>query len=133
MHLTNIYERPDRYLLLYDLLREREDVVSISHKGMPCYGDHKRFVDSGPYRAWFFMVQGATVVGACYLSQQDEIGVAVFKSHRGNDYGRTAVSMIMNKYGKRRYLANINPWNGASIAMFAKLGFRHCQNTYESV
>jgi len=131
MHLTNIYERPDRHLLLYDLLRERESVVSISHKGMPCYGDHKRFVESQPYQAWYAMVHDDVVVGACYLSKQNEIGVAVFKAHRGNWHGPAAVSMMMKKHGQRRYLANINPRNEASIAMFGKLGFKQCQVTFE--
>ncbi len=42
-----------------------------------------------------------------------------------------AVLELIRLHGPRRYLANINPRNDASIAMFQGLGFTHIQNTYE--
>ena len=36
----------------------------------------------------------------------------------------------MEKNGKKRYLANINPTNYKSIQFFGKHGFLHIQNTY---
>jgi RimJ/RimL family protein N-acetyltransferase len=131
MHLTSIYTFPDRRAVLYELLRERDDTVNISHKEMPSFDEHCRFVESHPYMAWYFIVQADKVVGTCYLTKQGEIGAQVFKAYRGHGYGRDAVKVLMWKHGDRRYLANINPRNEASIAMFGKLGFKQCQVTFE--
>ena len=129
--LSNIYEWRDRHELLYKLLSERDDLINISHKAMPCWGDHIRFVESKPYEAWYFI--GDEPLGACYLSKQNEIGVALFKQYQGKGHGRQAVKAIMDMHGRRRYLANINPQNERSRFMFQGLGFKLIQQTYECV
>lgn len=95
---------------------------------MPCWGDHIRFVESKPYEAWYFIGEA---LGACYLSKQNEIGVFLFKEHQGKGYGRAAIKAIMEKHGRRRYLANVSPDNDRSRFMFQGLGFKLCQQTYE--
>ena len=61
-------------------------------------------------------------------------GVFVLRTHQGAGYGPQAVRLVMARHrGVKRFLANINPANQRSIAVFADLGFRHIQNTYELV
>ena len=132
MNLTSIYERPDRALVLHQLLEEREPEANISHKAMPTWDEHVRFVESRPYEAWYF-IEDEGIVGACYLSKQDEIGVFVFKEHQGKGYGPWAIEAIMLKHGKRRYLANVSPRNTRSAEIFRNLGFKQIQATYERV
>ena len=115
-------------MLLYKLLSERDDAVNISHKAMPCWGDHIRFVESKPYEAWYFI--GDEPFGACYLSKLDEIGVFVFRDHRGKGYGRSAIAEIIARHKRPRYLANVNPRNEGSAKLFTGLGFKLCQHTY---
>jgi hypothetical protein len=67
----------------------------------------------------FHRGQRPDVVGACYLSKQDEIGVAVFKEYQGKNYGPWAIEALMLKHGKRRYLANVSPRNERSWKSFA--------------
>ena len=55
MNLISIYERPDRALVLHQLLEEREPEANISHKAMPSWEEHVRFVESKPYEAWYFI------------------------------------------------------------------------------
>jgi hypothetical protein len=55
MNLISIYERPDRALVLHQLLEERDDTANISHKAMPSWDEHVRFVESKPYQAWYFI------------------------------------------------------------------------------
>ena len=129
MNLTSIYEWPDRQELLYRLLVDRDAGVNISHKKMPCWGDHIRFVESRPYEAWYFI--GEEPYGACYLTKQNEIGVFLYKGHQGKGYGREAIKALMELHGRRRYLANINPLNDNSKSAFQALGFTLCQQTYE--
>lgn len=131
MNLISIYERPDRALVLHQLLEERGDETNISHKAMPSWDEHVRFVESKPYQAWYFIVDDGQTVGACYLSKQDEIGVFVFKQYQGRGYGPWAIDAIMLKHGKRRYLANVSPRNTKSAEVFRNMGFKHIQNTYE--
>ena len=129
MNLISIYERPNRHDLLYRLLAEREEEINISHKVMPPWCEHFRFIESKPYTAWYFICD-PDPVGACYLSKQNEIGVHVFRASQGRGYGPRAVKAIIKQHGRRRYLANINPRNERSATLFAALGFRLVQHTY---
>ena len=132
MHLISAYECPgDGQWVTYCLLSERDASVNISHKAMPCLGEHIKFFESKPYEAWYLIVE-TEPVGACYLSKQNEIGVQVFKRDQGKGYGRAAVQELMRLHGSRRYLANINPHNERSAKMFKDLGFGLIQHTYEA-
>jgi RimJ/RimL family protein N-acetyltransferase len=132
MNLISIYERPDRALVLHQLLEERDDTANISHKVMPSWDEHVRFVESKPYQAWYFIEDNGTI-GACYLSKQDEIGVFIFKAYQGKHYGTWAIEALMLKHGKRRYLANVSPRNERSLEVFRNLGFKPIQITHERI
>lgn len=129
INLVSVYERPDRFQVLYDLLSERDETVNISHRRMPTWAEHVQFVESGPYRAWYLICYG-DCCGACYLTRNDEIGVQIFKKYQGWGIGPAAVMALMEKHGPRRYLANINPHNERSASMFCRLGFNLVQHTY---
>lgn len=132
MSLINIYERPDRYGVLYKLLSERKPEESISHQRMPTFQEHCEFVDSQPYEGWYFILgPNQTIVGSCYLSKQNEVGCFVFHEHRNRNYGTNAVRELRMLHGHRRYVANVSPRNEASLAMFRRLGFKEIQRTFE--
>lgn len=119
--------------LLYKLLMEREEHECISHRRMPTYEQHVHFFRSQPYQAWFMIRSNKTnkLVGTVYITDHNEIGIQIFKACRGKNYARETLSKIVAQYCTRRLLANINPKNEASIALFAEFGFTHIQNTYE--
>lgn len=129
MNLISVYKRPDRHDILWRLLLERDETINISHKKMPGWCQHVAFVESKPYKVWFFICDPGPV-GACYLSKQNEIGIHVFRASQGRGYGPRAVDEIIRTHGPGRYLANINPRNERSAALFANLGFKLCQHTY---
>lgn len=131
MNLISVYERPDRHDILYRLLLERDDTVNISHHQMPEYVDHFAFVESRPYEAWYFIEADGDIVGACYLSNQNEIGIFILRAYQGQRFGPEAVQILMNKHGKRRYLANYNPKNDRSLRMFDRMGFKVISQTSE--
>lgn len=135
IRLLDVYRAKGAEKILYDLMGERDATVNISHRQMPSWKDHVRFVRSRPYKAWYLVSSAAmppTIVGAAYLSKNSEIGIFLFKSHRRQGYGEAAVQALMKKHpGTPRFLANINPKNLRSIEFFKDLGFRHIQNTYE--
>jgi len=129
MQLTDVYEHPYAFDILWNLMEERKPHESISHKRMPSWVEHVKFVRSRPYADWQLINEG--IVGAVYLTHQNEIGIGIFRSCQGRGFGTEAVGAMMAKHGPRRYLANINPQNAKSIALFERLGFRLCQQTYE--
>lgn len=139
--LMDVYESPECWQFLYDLLKQRTPEISISHKKMPAFGEHEIFIRTRPYKNWFVAVftfevtiPGVDVsrpVASVYLTHSNEIGVFVDQGHRGKGIGKDLVQEIIKRNGPGRYLANINPKNETSIRMFDGLGFRHIQNTYE--
>lgn len=134
INLLSVYDHPalNTAGFLYDLLAERTKLQSISHKAMPTLEQHVSFIMSRPYGDdWYLVhVRDVGLVGAVYLTSQREIGVSILCAHRFYGYGTAAVRALMAAHPGGQFLANINPANAASIAMFAKLGFHHIQNTY---
>jgi RimJ/RimL family protein N-acetyltransferase len=131
MILANVYDTAGSIEVLYELLKERDDTVNISHKVMPDFTSHAWFVESQPYSKWFLIQVGGESVGSIYLSRQGEIGVFVFKAHQGKGYAKEAIKAVMAMQPGHRFLANINPANEKSARLFSELGFKLIQHTYE--
>lgn len=136
--LNDTYVKTYRAEILYDLLKEREEISSISHKGNVSWKDHKAFYDTQPYPIWELAVE-ETFLGAVSLTDRNEIGIQVFKAYQGKGNGKRILQLFMEKHdplpaisGQRpgHFVANINPLNERSIHLFEGLGFRHIQNTY---
>jgi RimJ/RimL family protein N-acetyltransferase len=132
---TEIYETRVATKFLYELLKERTITTNISHREMPSFEKHCAFVDSRPYHEWFLIYQEWGNVemgplGSIYLSKQNEIGVFIAKEHQRKGYGQIAVCSLMNRHPGETFLANINPHNSRSIAMFEGLGFVLKQLTF---
>src|SRR6267143_2513334 len=118
---------------LYELLKERDPTVNISHKKMPTYENHLKFVMSKPYSKWYIIKSKSQRVGSIYLSKQNEIGIFIKNGMQGKGIGKKAMQLLMKKNPRTRYLANVNPKNIKSIDFFKKNGFRLIQYTYELI
>lgn len=115
--------------ILYKLLGERTPTQSISHKGMPTFREHIDFVKSKPYAAWYMIINGEDIVGATYLTENNEIGISIFRAYQGVGFGKEAVLELMSMHEPPFY-ANIAPNNVDSQVFFKKLGFKFIQRTY---
>ena len=116
---------------LYGLLKERESDVNISHKKMPTYAQHIKFIESKPYSKWYIIRLGNQKIGSAYLSKQNEIGIFITKNMHAKKLGTAALNILIKKNRRKRYLANINPKNKKSISFFKKNGFELIQHTFE--
>jgi RimJ/RimL family protein N-acetyltransferase len=116
---------------LYDLLKNRDKLANISHRKMPSYEEHVRFVLSKPYQIWYIVKLGNDKIGSVYLTHNDEIGISLTKDMQGKGIGKLALTILMEKNPRKRYLANINPKNKKSIKFFKSEGFKLIQHTYE--
>ena len=116
---------------LYALLKERDSKANISHKKMPTYSEHIKFVNSKPYNKWYIIKFKNKKIGSIYLTNQNEIGIFIKKDIQGKNLGRQALSLMIDKNPRKRYLANVNPKNSKSIKFFKSNGFKIIQHTFE--
>ena len=116
---------------LYDVLNERDPRVNISHKKMPSFAQHVKFVLSKPYSKWYVIVESEQDIGSIYLTKDNEIGIFIKKDDQGRGIGVKALKLLMEKNPRSRYLANINPKNKKSVQFFKNNGFNLIQHTYE--
>ena len=116
---------------LYDLLKNRNPNFNISHKKMPLFKEHVKFVNSKPYSKLYIIMRNKEKLGSIYLSKQNEIGIFLKEDIQGKRIGTTALKLLMIKNPKKRFLANINPKNKKSIKYFKKNGFKLIQYTFE--
>lgn len=145
IRLQSIYAMPVTRAaeILWDLLAEREPEASISHREMPTREEHGVFVTSNPYRVWYFIRkddEASPIVGACYLTWNNEIGVQLFEGYQGQGLGSAAVEELIGRHspepsvpGKRpgHYVANVSPSNVRGQAFWHKMGGPVVQLTYK--
>lgn len=159
MKLIDIYEgagiRAGALEFLYELMKERDPEINISHRELPSFEQHRGFVTRRPYRFWYLIEVPAqapreglfgvpiffepTWVGYISATQANEIGVVLYKLYRGRGYGPAAIQQLMQWHHPNppaessrngHWLANIAPQNEHSKRVFHKLGFRKIQETY---
>ena len=116
---------------LYNQLKERDPKINISHKRMPSYSEHTRFVLSKPYSKWYIIYYKNRKVGNVYLSKMNEIGIFLKKNVQGKGLGQKSIELLMKLNPRSRFLANVSPKNKESIKFFKKNKFKYIQNTYE--
>ncbi len=119
------------FRFLFNLLKERNPKANISHKNMPTYSEHVKFVKSKPYSKWYVIENSKTKVGSIYLSKNDEIGIFLKKIYHNMGIGNKALELLIEKNPQERYLANVNPKNSNSIKFFKKNNFKLIQYTFE--
>ena len=129
MQLIDVYTT-DCDRILYDILAERRPEESISHKEMPAWDDHVKFVHSMPYRNWYLISEDSNIpIGTIYLTVAREVGVFVIAEHRGHGYARRAVEMLLDLH-PGRILANVNPSNYISRKLWEGMDGELIQVTY---
>lgn len=146
MTLVDLYEggriRPLALQFLYDLMREREPEINISHREFPTFEQHRAFWTRRHYRLAYLIEieEGPAWAGYVSATQNNEIGIVLKKEWRGKGYGTQAVRELMRLHKplpaepsvrNGHWLANIAPGNAASQTMFSRLGFKPIQVTFE--
>lgn len=116
---------------LFQLLKERDPRVNISHRKMPTYQQHVQFIKSKPYSKWYIITKKKKKIGSIYLSKKKEIGIFLKKDLQGKGIGTKALHLLIQKNPRNRFLANVSPQNTESVKFFEKNGFRLIQYTFE--
>jgi hypothetical protein len=121
------------YEFLYELLKERKLINNISHKKMPTFSQHVKFVKTKPYEKWYIIIKNKKKCGAIYLTKLNEIGLQLKKEEFNKKIETDILKLIMKKNPRARYLANVNPKNKKRIDFLKKNGFKLIQYTYEMI
>ena len=119
------------FRFLFNLLKQRDRRTNISHKKMPTYYEHVKFVKSKPYSKWYIIQKSKIKIGSIYLSKNNEIGIFMNERFQREGIATKALELIINKNPRSKYLANVNPKNLRSAKFFKKNKFKLIQHTYE--
>lgn len=109
------------YEFLYELLKSRDSCANISHKTMPTFEEHIKFVMKNPYKKWYIIKFKTHKVGSIYLTLGDEIGLYIKKEFQRKGIGKKAVKLLIEKNPRPQYLANIAPRNIITQKFFTNL------------
>ena len=82
---------------LYNLLKER--TYSISHRKLPSFEEHEKFVRSNPYRYWYLISFEGSLVGSFYVKFDNSIGLNV--NYQTYDLVRSIIVFVRE---------NLTPW-----------------------
>jgi len=93
--LKSIAKSDHRFL--YQHLKERNPSANISHKKMPTYAEHVRFVMSRPYSKWYIIIHKNKKVGTIYLTKQNEIGIFIKNKMQDKLIGQKTLEILWRK------------------------------------
>ena len=119
------------YDFLYNLLKERNPISNISHKKMPSFQSHIKFVSSKPYKKWYVIKMSNNSIGSIYLSYQNEIGLFLKKEYDDVKIANSVIKLFMKKNPLNQYFVNISPRNTKLIKFYKNLGFSLLQKTFK--
>tara|TARA_B100001179_G_scaffold214291_1_gene183547 strand:- start:400 stop:810 length:411 start_codon:yes stop_codon:yes gene_type:complete len=118
-------------LFLYDLLKNKDPNSNISHKKMPSYDEHIKFVSSKPYTNWYVIEYDEKNAGAIYLSKLDEIGISIGSDYEYEQIAKVAIKLLMELNPRKRYLVNVSPKDIRTQEFLLKNGFSGLEYVYE--
>jgi hypothetical protein len=118
------------YMFLYKILKKRDLITNISHRKMPTYAEHIKFIKSKPYSKWYIAELGQAKIGSVYLTKDNEIGIQIKNEYLTNKLLQAIYDEIKSLHPKHRYYVNIAPKNSKLINFFKKNGFTLRQVTY---
>lgn len=119
------------YRFLYNLLKQRKISVNISHKKMPSFEKHVKFIMSNPYDKWKIVLLNKKKIGSVYLTKNNEIGITIIETMKRSGIENIIFKKIFEENNEKRYLVNISPKNKRLQEIVKKNNFKLIQNTYE--
>ena len=123
---------------LFKILKDRKINSSISHKKLPTYKEHKKFVLSMPYRYWLF-IRGENInLGSVFVSRNNEISINLLENDEST-YAEV-LHFVINNFkplkaipSKRNsnFILNISPKNKFVLNILKKFKIEKVQETYK--
>lgn len=108
---------------LYEILKERDETVNVTHKKIPTFEEHKKFVNSKPYDAWYIILKDSRKVGHINLDHF-EIGWFIKKEYQKFGFAVEAFRKLKQAHKRTKYFGKVNPKNEPARKLLEKLGFK---------
>ena len=112
---------------LYQMLKERDETVNVTHHKMLTYEMHKKFVmESNPYDGWYIIILESKKVGHINIVHKDnyEVGWFIKKEFQNLGIPIVAFEMLKKLHKSPIYTGKNNPKNIRSNMLLEKLGFK---------
>jgi hypothetical protein len=117
------------YKFLYDLLKNRNPKENISHRDMPTYREHLRFIKNHTYSKYYIIYIEDIRIGRVYITEKGEIGISLLKK-----YNRLKKILFKNfSFHPLVKFVNVSPKNKLDQKILKSLGYKIIQYTYENI
>ncbi|MDB3957027.1 N-acetyltransferase [Candidatus Nitrosopelagicus sp.] len=110
-------------------MKERDPRENISHKKMPTYDEHVKFVLSKPYSKWYIIFEKNKKIGSVYLTKADEIGLHLKKEYFRESMLKEILECLMKNEQNKRFVFNVSPRNKKFMKFLQKNGYVISQQT----
>ena len=114
---------------LFNHLKERDPRENISHKKMPTYDEHVKFVLSKPYSKWYIIFEKNKKIGSVYLTNADELGLHLKKEYFRESMLKEILECLMKNEQNKRFVFNVSPRNKKFMKFLQKNGYVISQQT----
>lgn len=121
---------------LFEQLRRRTH--NISHKQMPTFSEHVKFVRRHPYRMWFLIKVGEEYIGNAYVQFDNSIGLSLLQIKR-EDVPRILQAIQkeiqplpeIKSVRKNGFHINVAPSNTSLLQIFKSMGLSESQRSFD--
>ena len=122
--------------VLYGLLKERN--FNISHRNLPTYENHKKFVNNNPYLEWYIIFLFDKVLGTFYIQEDNSIGINIINPNES--IINEILDFILNNFSPKEevlskipnyFYVNVANTNKELIDIMNNCGFNLIQLTFK--
>ena len=123
--------------ILFKLLSNRK--FNISHKEMPSFSEHEKFVSSNPYRYWYLISNKKKYIGSFYIQYDNSIGINLDPLNYEeaipwvikNIKLKFKPSLAIKSKTSKNFFINVPPDDISFNNKIRSLGYRPSQISYE--
>ena len=119
----------DNAEFLYEMLKERDSTVNVTHQKLPLFNEHLEFIKSKPYDAWYIIEIESKQVGHIYIDNENRIGWFIKIEFKEFGFVIPAFEELKILHKRKNYFGKVNPNNFEAQNLLTKLKFV-LKNTY---
>jgi len=108
---------------LYEMLKERDSIINVTHKKLPSFAQHLQYIKSQPYDAWYIILVESKKVGHIEIFSDDRIGWFLKKEFKGFGFVIPAFEELKKLHKREKYIGKVNPKNFEAQNLLIKLKF----------
>ena len=113
----------DNAEFLYEMLKERDSTVNVTHQKLPLFNEHLEFIKSKPYDAWYIIEIESKQVGHIYIDNKNRIGWFIKREFKGFGFVIPAFEELKILHKRKNYFGKVNPNNFEAQNLLTKLKF----------